>query len=132
MRIRFDVGVGVGVLAALSAFGCARRPSALDVCQKLHAAGVASDCQNVPPTGLGAAATESVAFELTELPEHDGTVYRFENAVAYDKTVDAFAAAVALTGPNRYGSRKALIFVQVNSDAPSDIAANVKRLVEGL
>ncbi len=128
--MRFEVGMVV--VAALSAFGCARRPSALDFCQKLQVAGVASGCHDVSPTGLGAAAIESAVFELTEVPEHDGTVYRFDNTASFDKTVDAFATAATLMGPNRFGSRKALIFVQVNSDAPSDIAANVKRLVEAL
>ncbi|HXN32369.1 MAG TPA: hypothetical protein VN894_10925 [Polyangiaceae bacterium] len=127
--MRFEVGVVA--LAALSAFGCAKRASALDVCQKLQGAGVATNCQTMPPAGLGAAAVESAGFELTELPEHDGAVYRFDNPAAYDKAVDAFAASTIM-GPNRYGSRKALVFVQISPDAPSDIAANVKRLVEGL
>jgi hypothetical protein len=122
----------VVVVATLSAFGCGRRSSALDVCLKLQNAGLATSCHSVTPTGPGAAAIESASFELAELPEHDGAVYRFENAASYDKTVDAFAAAAALYGPHRYGSRKALIFMQVNSDAPSDIATNVKNVVDGL
>ena len=92
---------------------------------------MATSCHGIPPTGAGAAATEAAVFELTEMPEHEGTIYRFEDGAAYDKTAAALDAATR-TGPHPFGLRRALIFVQLNSNTPSDIAAHVKRLVETL
>lgn len=120
------------VLATISVVGCSKPPSALGVCQRLYGAGVAANCHGGKPTGPGAAAVESADFELAEVPEHEGTVYRFDTADSYDKALDAFAAAVMATASRRYGSRKALVVVQLSSDTPSDIAANAKAIVDRL
>ena len=129
MRKRFQAGLVV--VAFLSAVGCTKHSSAVEVCHKLEGAGVATGCHGIPPTGVGAGAAETAQFELTEMPEHEGTVYRFEDGAAYDKTAAALDAATR-TGPHPFGSRKALIFVQLNSNTPSDIAAHVRTLVEAL
>jgi hypothetical protein len=129
MRLRLETGLAI--LACLSAFGCSKGPTALEFCQKLEGAGVATACHVAPPAGMSAAASETALFELKDLPEHDGIVCRFKDPAAYDKTEAAFAAE-SWTGPHRFGSRKALVFVNLNSNTPSDIAAHAKELVDAL
>ncbi len=129
MRKRFEAGLII--VGCLSSFGCTKRPSASEFCQKLEGVGVATGCHAVAPADLTAAAAETAVFELKDLPEHDGTVCRFADPAAYDNTVAAFEAT-PWTGPYRFGSRKALVFVQLNSNTPSDIAGRVKQLVDAL
>ncbi len=127
------VRLGVMLVGPLLTVACDKTTTALDLCHRLSGAGVATNCRPVAPaTGLGSAALERADFDLLEVPEHEGSVYRFQKVADYEKAVDEFAAAAALVGPNRYGSRKALVFVLVNSDAPSDIAANAKSIVDAL
>ena len=128
---------GVLVLATISVVGCSRKDAAaptlaLDVCYVLHGARIASECHAGKPVGPGAGAVESADFELSAVPEHEGTVYRYANLDAYDKGVDAFAKAWMITGPYRYGSRKRLIFVDLSPDTPSTIGAQVKAIVDAL
>lgn len=52
---------GMIMLVVLLA-GCSNKPSAVEVCGKLEAAGVATKCRVSQPGGIGAAATERVEF----------------------------------------------------------------------
>jgi hypothetical protein len=82
--------------------------------------------------GLQATASEVEDFDLPSVPGHGGSVMRFPNPEAYDAAVAAFAAMAALAGPHRYGSRKALIFVQMNEGASADIGAKARAAVDAL
>jgi hypothetical protein len=104
----------------------------MEVCQKLQGAAVAANCRSANPAGLGAAAIENAEFDLPSVPGHGGAVMRFEKPESLDRTTDAFAAMAMLAGPHRYASRKALMFVQMNSDAPSDVGARAKAVVDAL
>jgi hypothetical protein len=107
-------------------------PAAVDVCAKLVATGVAANCKTDAPGGIGAAAKERVVFDLPSVPGQTGQVLRFEKADFYDSTEKAFAGAAALAGRHQYGSRKALIFVQLNSDASDETGAKAKAVVDAL
>lgn len=110
----------------------AKKPSAMDVCKKLEADGVAAKCAADTPGGIGAAAKERVTFELPSVPGESGQVLSFEREDFYDSTEKAFAAAAALAGRHQYGSKKALIFVQLNSETGADVGAKAKAIVDGL
>ena len=104
----------------------------MDACKKLEAAGVAANCREDLPGGLGAAAVEKALFDLPSVPGKGGQVLRFEKEAYYEQTVDAFAAAALLAGPHRYGSKSKLIFVQMNDGAPLEVGKKAKEVVEGL
>lgn len=113
--------------------GCSKpQIPASDVCTKLVAAGVASNCKTEPPGGLGAAASEHVVFDLPSVPGKTGQVLRFDKASDYEATSKAFDAAAVLAGRHRYGSASALIYVQLHSGAPADVGAKAAAVVAGL
>lgn len=116
-----------GVLA-----GCKSKPSAGAVCSQLEAAGVASNCKNAEPRGIGAAAAERVTFDISDGRGEDGQVLRFEKDSDFKATVAAFDAAAALAGRHRYGAESALIFVQLNSGTSTELGSKAKAVVEGL
>lgn len=111
---------------------CSKPPSSADVCQKLVAAGVASNCHADTPIGLGARANEETAFDLTSVPGHGGAVFAFEKADDFESTVKAFEGASVLAGPWRFGNAKARIFVQMNDGAKPDVGQKAKAVVDGL
>lgn len=120
-------------LAVSGALGaCSKSPSALDVCHKLEAAGVAAGCKTEAATGLGVAAAEKAAFDLPSVPGKTGQVLRFEKDEQYQGTVDSFAKLGGLAGPHRYGSPKTRIFVQMNDGASAEVGAKAKSVVEAL
>lgn len=123
--------VGLVVVGA-ALMGCAKKPTAMQTCQKLEAAGVASNCRAATPAGLAGAAAEKVDFDLVSVPGKTGQALRFDNEESYTKTVSAFTAAAALAGPHRYGSAKALVFVQLNDGAKPEVGTTAKGVVEGL
>lgn len=109
--------------------------SAGDVCYKLEAAGVALKCQTGSKGALGLiarSASEYVTFDLPSVPGKTGQVLRFRNAADYAEAVQGFEAASMLVGPHRYGSAKALIFVQLSSATPADVGAKAAVVVAGL
>lgn len=126
MRQILLVALPVVVLA------CSKQPSSADVCQKLVAAGVASNCHPATPNGLGARASEETGFDLPSVPGHGGGVYAFEKADDFDSTVKAFEGAAMLAGPWRFGNAKSRIFVQLNDGAKPDVGQKAKALVDGL
>jgi hypothetical protein len=120
------------LLAVPLMVACGKPPTAMEACNKLTSAGVAANCQIDKPGGLGADASEKVAFELPSVPGKGGAVYRFDNDEAYDSTVKSFDDAKVLAGPHRYGSRKARIFVQFNDGASMDVGAKAKATIADL
>jgi hypothetical protein len=122
----------VAALMLVTVTGCSKRPSAADVCKKLEASGVAASCRTDSPNGLGAAASEKVSFDLPSVPGKTGAVFGFASADSYKSTTGAFEGAAMLAGPHRYGSEKALIFVQMNSGATPDVGGKAKAVVEAL
>lgn len=108
------------------------RPSASEVCAKIVAAGVASGCREAKPAGLGAAAVESVEFDLIGVPGKKGAVMRFDRESFFASTEEAFGKMAALAGPHRYGSRRALVFVQANSDLSLEDGKKIKAIVDSL
>lgn len=121
------------VLLALLA-GCATKPSAADVCKKLEGAGVAAagSCKQDKPIALAARAKEKFVFDLAGVPGKTGQVLSHASAEDYKATVDGFTAAAALAGPHRYGSEKALVFVQLNDKASLDVGNKAKGVVDAL
>jgi hypothetical protein len=125
-------------LVVLLALACSRTPAgptAGDICHKLEAAGVAAKCQ-VASRGdaglLAQAASDRVTFDLPSVPGKTGQVLGFRDAASYEQTVKGYEAAAILAGPHRYGSSKALIFVQMNSAASNDVGAKASAVVAGL
>ena len=112
--------------------GCSKKPSASEVCSKLEAEGVAAGCHEEKPLGLGAAAAERFDFSLPSVPGKSGSVYTFAKQDTFKTTVDSYERAALLAGPHRYGSEKALVFVQVNSGASLETGKKIKGIVEAL
>lgn len=117
------------VVACLAS--CAKRPTAMDVCEEIVAAGAGAACRVEIPGGLGAAAVERVEFDLPSAPGRTGQVLRFDSDAAYDEAVGAYARASMLAGPHRYGSRKSRIFVQANADLDAVHGAQLAAIVTG-
>lgn len=112
--------------------GCSKPTTAMDVCHKLEAAGVAKNCHEGKPGGLAAAAVEDAEFDLVSVPGKGGGVYRFDRDDFYESTVTSFGAAAMLAGPHRYGSKTARIFVQMNDGASLEVGKKAKAVVDGL
>lgn len=111
---------------------CSKPPTASAVCDKLVAAGVGKNCRTGAPAGLAAAAKDEAELDLASPIGKTAAVYSFDSDEAYKATVTAFAGVAALAGPHRYGNGKARIFVQMNSEAPNDLGAKAKAVVDAL
>lgn len=107
-------------------------PSAMEVCKQLEAADLGDGCTSKESGGLGAAAAETVAIDIPEPKGKTCQVMRFADAKSYEATVEAFEGARGLAGPHRYGSSKARIFVQCNSEMPKAAGAKVESIVDAL
>lgn len=83
----------LGVLCAALLACKGSKPSAMDACRKLEAAGVAANCRTESPAGIWAAAAEGAAFDLPSVPGKGGFTMRFEGVEQYDATAKAYAAA---------------------------------------
>jgi len=117
-------------------FACALascgKPSAMDVCKKIEASGVGANCRASQPAGLGAGAAEKVDFDLPSVAGKTGQVLRFDKEETYRATELSYANMGGLAGPHRYGSPKALIFVQMNEGLSADNGKKVKAIVDAL
>lgn len=102
------------------------------VCKKIEAAGIGSNCREDKPGGLGAAAVERAELDLPSVPGKGGSVMRFDRESFYDSTVESYGNMAMLAGPHRYGSRKALIFVQVNEGLSLEDGKKLKAVVDAL
>lgn len=120
------------VTLALLGLGCAKKPTAMEVCKSVEATGLGANCRAGTPAGLGAGATEKADFDLPSVPGKTGQVLRFDREETYTSTESAFAGAAALAGPHRYGSKKALVFVQANDGLSTDNGKRLKSVVDGL
>jgi hypothetical protein len=124
---------GAAFLLVLSMAACSKPPSAAAVCEKLVAAGVATNCkQGELGEGLVSAASDRAVFDLPSVPGETGQVVCFDKSADYDATVKAFDAMAALAGRHRYGSPSARVFVQLNSQAPAETGTKAEAVVEGL
>ena len=129
--MRTNLVLMIAVAVVVAACGSSK-PTAMAVCKKLEAEGVASNCREDKPGGLGAAAVERAQFDLPSVPGEGGAIMRFDREEFYSSTEDAFGKAAMLAGPHRYGSKKALIFVQMNEGASLDVGKKTKAVVEAL
>lgn len=120
------------VIAMVAMLGCSKGPSAMDVCKQIESSGVGSNCHAETPDGLGAGAKEAAAFDLVHVAGKGGQVLKFDDTDKFSKTVDAFDAAAMLAGPHRFGSKKALVFVQMNDGASADDGGKVRGVVSAL
>lgn len=120
------------VASLLLAAGCAKTPSAADVCAKLVADGIASNCKEAKPVMISARAKTRVDFDLVHNAGKGGSVLDFAAADDYDATEKAYAAAAMLAGPHRYGNAKARVFVQMASEASLDDGKKAKAVVDAL
>lgn len=122
----------IWIATLVTALGCSKGPSAMDVCKQIEATGVASNCRTDTPRGLGLAAKELVAFDLTNVSGKSGQVLKFADVDTYTKTVDAYDAAAMLAGPHRYGSKTARVFVQANSGLSGEDGMKIRGVVSAL
>lgn len=120
------------VSAVLLLPACSKPPSAMEVCHKLEAGGVASACRTGKPMGLGSDASEEVEFDLPSVPGKGGAVYGFDSDEGYDSTVRSFDGAKVLAGPHRYWNKKRRIFTQFNDGASMDVGAKAKAIISDL
>lgn len=109
-----------------------KRPSASEVCTKIEASGIGKRCHEVKPEGLGAAAVERFDFDLPSVPGKGGSVMRFDRESFFDNTEESYGRMAQLAGPHRYGSKKALIFVQANEKLSLEDGRKLKVVVDGL
>jgi hypothetical protein len=121
--------IALASIIVLSA--CSSKPTAASVCTKLEAAGVAKNCRPEVPKVINARASEEAVFDLPAPAGKTGHVLAFAKAEDYAATVKAYEAAALLAGSHRYGSEKALIFVQLNSDASSTACEKPMRACAG-
>ncbi len=119
-------------VAVVTLFGCSKKPTAMDACRKIEASGVGAACKEDKPGGLGAAASEKAVFDLPSVPGKTGQVLRFEKEESYVTTEGSFEKAATLAGPHRYGSKKALIFVQANEGLSLEDGKKLKAAVGAL
>lgn len=118
------------LLVVVLACGCGSKPSAMDVCGKLKAAGEVSACAPEAPSGLGGAAAEGASGTLPG--DKACGVMTFKDEAAFNSTVAAFEAAAMLAGPHRYGNKAKLVFVQCSSGLDAAHGAKVKAVVDAL
>lgn len=124
--IAFGFGVGLAVA------GCAGRPTPLEVCGKLQAAGEVSGCVEQAPAGLGAAAKSGAKGDLPSVAGKTCQVMSFGDEATFTQVVAAYEGAAVLAGPHRYGNKAKLVFVQCNSGLDAAHGAKVKAVVDGL
>ncbi len=127
-----NVLVILAAAAAVVVGGCSSKPTAMSVCQKIEASGVGAKCHEEKPGGLGAAAVERAEFELPSVPGKGGSVLRFDREEFYTTTEDSYGKLAMVAGPHRYGSKKALVFVQMNEGLSLADGKKVKAIVDGL
>ena len=120
------------LVLVLGIVGCSKKPTADEVCKKIESSGVGANCHSSQPSGLGANAVERVEFDLPSVQGKTGAVMRFDSEDKYTATENAFTGASALAGPHRYGSKRSLIFVQMNSGLSAPDGAKVKAIVDAL
>lgn len=107
-------------------------PTAESVCKQIYDAGVASNCRESTPGGLGAAASTRWEFDLRHVPGKGGSVFAFEDESSYTQTVIEYGKFSALSGPHRYGNKKKRIFVQISDQMGSEDAQAVKSIIKKL
>jgi hypothetical protein len=122
----------IAIAALVTMVGCSKKPGAADVCKQIEASGVGANCRTSPPNGLSAGAAEKYEFDLPSVAGKTGQVLRFDSEEKFAATSDAFEKAAVLAGPHRYGSKKALVFVQANNGLSADDGAKIKGVVEAL
>lgn len=112
--------------------GCSKPTTAMDACRALEKAGVAANCREDKPGGLGAAAVENAQFDLPSVQGKTGQVMRFDREDAFTQTETAFMNAALLAGPHRYGNKKKMIFVQINEGLSLELGKSAKAAVDSL
>jgi hypothetical protein len=120
------------VVVALFEFGCSKSVTAMDVCRTLEKDGVAANCREDKPGGLGAAAIENAQFDLPSVPGKTGQVMRFDRSDAFEATETLFVKAAMLAGPHRYGNKQKMIFVQINQGLSLELGKAAKATVDKL
>lgn len=122
----------VAMVFVLVVAGCAKKPTAMEACKKIEAAGVAANCRASTPGGLGGAAVAKAEFDLPSVPGKTGQVLQLADDDAFVKTEQGFAGAAVLSGPHRYGNKAKGIFVQANIGLPAADGQKMKAAVDGL
>jgi len=126
------IGKSVWCLTIIVALGGCKKeppPTALSVCAQLEAAGVATNCRDKAPKGLGADALEAADFDLKSPEGKTGQVLSFRNQEDLDDTVKDFKKMKVLAGRHRYKAKSALIFVQLNEGASTSAGRITEELL---
>jgi len=119
----------VGIGAALLCVACSSHPSAMDVCRKLEAAGVASGCKEGNATGVYSAAKQVAEFEVVGLTGLKGFALTFAQSATYDNTVRSYTELGSRSADHRAGNRKRLVFVTLPEQASADLSEKAEKVV---
>jgi hypothetical protein len=121
------------MLVGLVLVSCSKKaPTAMEACQKLVEAGVAANCHDHKPGGLAANARRGAEFDLPSVPGKTGAVWTFDEEAAFDSTVQSYDNAKVMSGPHRYGNRKAMVFTQMNSGLSMELGDKAKAAIADL
>lgn len=114
--------------------GCKKPPTAIDVCHKFEAAGVAANCKVELPAGMWSDASEACMFDLVRVAGKGGGVYIYETDAKYESLLKSWDTPMmkAMGGPHRYGNAKRRIYTQFNQGAPIEDGAKAKAIIEDL
>lgn len=112
--------------------GCGSKPTPLEVCGKLQAAGELKGCAAEAPGGIGAAASAGASGDLPSVAGHSCSILSFKDEATFMQTEAAYQGAAMLVGPHRYGNKAKLVFVQCNDGLDAAHGAKIKAVVDGL
>jgi len=120
------------VALSMLLLGCANGPTSADACKKIEAAGLAKNCIEKKPGGLGAASDSTWSADLVEVPGEKLQVMHFPNEDTFTATVKSFEGAAFIAGPHRYSNKERRIFVQANNGLSLEGGKKLKSVVENL
>jgi hypothetical protein len=113
--------------------GCSGQPSALEVCKKLEAAGIAENCREGQKYGASAIAKEKAEFDLPKIPTNrPSEVLTFNQDREFLNTVKTYNEFGTHNGMHRYGNSNRRVFVAIHEDAPAELADKAEKIVDGL
>jgi hypothetical protein len=111
---------------------CSGQPSAMSVCKKLEAEGVATNCRVGQKSGAAAVAKERVEFDVPKVGGKPGEVLVFAEEREYLITVSTYNRIGAYNGLNRFGSRDRLVFTAFSEHAAPELAEKAQKVIEAL
>jgi len=113
--------------------GCGGQPSAMEVCKKLEAAGIAENCREGQKTGASAIAKEKAEFDVPKLAANrPSEVLTFNQDREFLNTVKTYNELGTHNGMHRYGNANRRVFVAIHEDAAAELADKAQKIVDEL